>query len=60
MATNLRSTESHRQRIEQIEDIASIGHEMLENPNVTAVNAWLREFFLIEFMPDRRIVVSLK
>ena len=60
VTTNLRSTESHRQRIEQIEDIASIGHEMLENPNVTAVNAWLREFFLVEFMPDRSIVVSLK
>lgn len=56
----LRSTESHRQRVEHIADIAEIGKGMLEHQDTPTVNAWLREFFTVKFGEDREIKITLK
>lgn len=57
---NLRSTESHRQRVEQIADIVAIGKEMMNHPDAAAVNAWLREYFTVSFGENRRFHIRLK
>ncbi len=59
-AKNLRSTESHRQRVEQIADIVAIGKEMMNHPDAAAVNAWLREYFTVSFGENRRFHIRLK